>query len=76
MEFEEIKENPINPRRASPPSNLASVDSNSKIIFQAAQLAPIIDRMGRMMIDFAPHLNNIVKLHHLRLRDQRQNFPS
>lgn len=71
MEFEEVKENPISPRRTSPHLSLPSVDANPKIVFQAAQLAPIIDRMGRMLIDFAPHLNNIVKLHHLRLRDQR-----
>jgi hypothetical protein len=25
--------------------------------------------MGRMLIDFAPHINSIVKSHHNRLRD-------
>ena len=33
-------------------------------VYAAAQLAPIVDRMGRMLTDFAPHLNNIVKQHH------------
>lgn len=44
-------------------------DQNPKVVFKAAQIAPIVDRMGRMMIDFAPHLNMIVKAHQTRLRD-------
>jgi hypothetical protein len=36
-------------------------------------VAPLVDRMGRMLIDFAPHLNNIVKQHHTRLRENTAN---
>ncbi len=62
MEFEEESKN-----NGLYNSNLS--DINPKIVFQAAQIAPIIDRMGRMLIDFAPHVNSIVKSHQNRLRD-------
>ena len=53
------------------PTPPATVDSEPEIVFQAAQIAPIVDRMGRMLVDFAPHLNNLVKVHHQRLREQQ-----
>ena len=58
-------------KQGSNPQNTATnqTDSNPRVVFQASQLAPIIDRMGRMLIDFAPHLNTIVKQHHTTLRD-------
>ena len=46
---------------SSVPTPPANVDQDPEVIFQAAQIAPIVDRMGRMLIDFAPHLNNLVK---------------
>jgi hypothetical protein len=36
---------------------------NDEVIHEASLLAPIIDRVGRMMTDLSPHLTNIVFKH-------------
>lgn len=41
-----------------------------RVVYQAAQIAPVVDRMGRMLTDLAPHLNQIVKSHNQRIREQ------
>ena len=38
-------------------------EENIEVCFKAGQVAPLLDRMGRIMIDFAPHLNQITKNH-------------
>ena len=40
---------------------LTKGDSDPELIHRAAQLAPIVDRVGRMMADLAPQLNNLVR---------------
>lgn len=44
---------------------LTKADEKMDIIFKASQLAPIMDRVGRLMCDLAPNLNNMVR-HHQR----------
>ncbi|CDW74693.1 UNKNOWN [Stylonychia lemnae] len=51
----------------------AQADQNPQIIHNAAQLAPVMDRLGRMLTDLAPHLNNIVKHHQHRQSLQNIN---
>ena len=68
IDNEEIKE-PLIETSPNIPTPPASVDWDPEVVFQAAQIAPIVDRMGRMLVDFAPHLNNLVKMHHQRLRE-------
>ncbi len=57
MEEEKKEENP----NETPEEEL-------EVVYKAAQLAPIVDRMGRMLTDFAPQLNQIVKNHSQRVR--------
>jgi hypothetical protein len=40
---------------------MIKADQDMEIIHKAAQLAPIIDRVGRMLADLTPQLNNIVR---------------
>jgi len=48
----------------------------AEIVFKAGQLAPLIDRVGRLMVDFSPHLNQIVVNHHQRQRRQQEQTAS
>jgi hypothetical protein len=64
-EKEEIKEPAAGEQHIiEAPTPPANVDYDPEVIFKAAYVAPIVDRMGRMLIDFALLLNNLVKMHH------------
>lgn len=43
------------------------------MIYRAAQLAPIVDRVGRMLVDLSPQINNIVKQHHVKMKERYGN---
>ena len=40
---------------------LTKADQEEDIVFRASQLGPMVDRLGRLLVDLAPQLNNIVR---------------
>ena len=52
---------------------LTKADHDAEIIHRAAQLAPIVDRVGRMLADLAPQLNNLVRQHQLTVQEEYRN---
>ena len=44
-------------------TNLWAEHDEVGVIHEAALMAPIIDRVGRMMTDLSPHLTNMVFKH-------------
>lgn len=51
---------------------LTKADHEADVIFQAAQLSPVLDRVGRMMADLAPQLNNIVRQHKIKVQEEQR----
>lgn len=49
---------------------LTKADEELDIIFKASQIAPILDRVGRLMCDLAPNLNNLVRNHQRTMHSQ------
>ena len=49
---------------------LTRADHEADVIFHAAQLSPVLDRVGRMMADLAPQLNNIVRQHKIKVQEE------
>lgn len=54
---------------------LTKADSEMEIIHQAAILAPIIDRVGRLLSDLSPQLNNIVRQHQVKVQEEIRQAP-
>eukprot|EP00347_Sterkiella_histriomuscorum_P000368 403376132 len=50
-----------------------NADQNIQVVQMAAQLGPIVDRLGRMLTDISPHFNNIVKHHQNLIREGNIN---
>lgn len=46
---------------------LTKADEDPEIVHRAAQIAPILDRLGRLLTDLAPQFNNIARQHQLKV---------
>ena len=55
---------------------LTKADEDKETVHKAAILAPIMDRMGRLISDFSPQLNNIVRQSQLKAQDEIRNLPN
>ena len=60
-QIEEEKKEESSQRTRQNDMYLTKADSDLEIIHQAALLAPILDRVGRLLSDLTPQLNNIVR---------------
>ena len=60
------------PGSAGNQAHLTKADEELDIIFKASQIAPILDRVGRLMCDLAPNLNNLVRNHQRTMHSQMQ----
>jgi hypothetical protein len=67
---EEPSNQPSSQRERQNALYMTKADAENDVIHLAAQTAPILDRVGRLLSDMAPQLNNIVKQHQLKTQNE------